>query len=728
MDMTRNEELNEQFRAKAKELVAQMTLDEKVSQTTNWAKAVDRLGIKAYNWWNEALHGVARAGVATVFPQAITTAGSFDEDLVEKIADIISTEGRAKYNEQQKYNDTDIYKGLTFWSPNINIFRDPRWGRGHETYGEDPYLTSRLGARFVEGIQGHDEKYMKAAACAKHFAVHSGPEDIRHSFNAEVSDEDLWETYLPAFKVLVEDAKVEAVMGAYNRTNGEACCASKTLLLDILRDMWNFKGHVTSDCWALKDMNEGHGLTKNLEDSAALAANNGCDVNCGNCFELLNLAIKDGKVSEERLDEMVVNLFTTRMKLGLLGEVNDNPYDKINYLSVDTDESRKFNLEVALQSMTLLENRENALPLDITKIKTLGVIGPNANSRRALVGNYEGTSSEYITVLEGIRRYIDKYAAHNKTEKPRVLYSEGCHLYKDRVENLGVANDRMSEVKTICNYSDAVIVVVGLDATLEGEEGDTGNQYGSGDKRDLKLPGNQQLILDTAIASGKPVIAVLMAGSAMQLQGAEEKVAAYLYAGYPGAQGGLAVAKILFGEKSPEGKLPITFYHEVDELPDFTDYAMKGRTYRYMEKDALYPFGYGLSYSPVEMTNARVTPDESKGCRSLKVAADLTNLGKYETAETLQVYVSVHRDGAPKWQLKGLKKIRLLPGELKHVETELPWEALGLHLGKNEVTVEGEVTVYVGTHQPDSRSAALTGTEPEKFEITVNDGKMTLMI
>ena len=550
------------------------------------------------------------------------------------------------------------------------------------------------------------------------------PEDIRHSFNAVVSDEDLWETYLPAFKVLVEDAKVEAVMGAYNRTNGEACCASRTLLIDILRDMWGFRGHVTSDCWALKDLNEGHGLTKDLEDSAALAANNGCDVNCGNCFELLNLAIKEGKVSEERLDEMVVNLFTSRMKLGILGEVNDNPFDKIDYMCVDTEENRRFNLKVALKSMTLLENRNNALPLDITGLKTIGVIGPNANSRRALVGNYEGTSSEYITVLEGIQRVTRKYAAHNNTEPVRVLYSEGCHLYKDRVENLGLADDRMSEVKTVCNYSDVVICVVGLDATLEGEEGDTGNQYGSGDKRDLKLPGNQQLVVDTAIASGKPVIIVLMAGSAMQLQGAEEKCAAYLYAGYPGAQGGLAVAKQLFGEASPEGKLPITFYHEVSELPEFTDYAMKGRTYRYMEKEALYPFGYGLSYSPVEMTNASVIPDESRECRVLKVSADLTNLGRYETAETLQVYVSVDREGAPKWQLNGLKKVSLLPGELKHVETELPWEAFGLHLGKNEVTVEGDVTVYVGTHQPDSRSEALTGTAPERFELSTARGRL----
>lgn len=717
MDVSKNEQLNLEYRKKAEELVAQMDLVEKVSQTTNWALAVDRLGIKAYNWWNEALHGVARAGVATVFPQAITMAGSFDEDMMEKVADTISTEGRAKYNQQQKYNDTDIYKGLTFWSPNINIFRDPRWGRGHETFGEDPYLTSRLGVRFVEGIQGHDEKYMKSAACAKHFAVHSGPEDIRHSFNAVVDDTDLFETYLPAFKALVKDAKVEAVMGAYNRTNGEACCASPRLLLDILRDTWGFKGHVTSDCWALKDLNEGHGITETLMESAAYAAKNGCDVNCGNCFQLLATAIEQGMLDEARLDEMVVNLFTTRMKLGLLGEVKDNPFDNITYLEVDSPEHQKLNLEVALKSMVLLENKDNFLPMDPAKLKTVGIIGPNANSRRALVGNYEGTASEYITVLEGIKDYLSDYAKANGTEPVRVLYSEGCHLYKDRVENLGTANDRMSEVKTICEYSDVVVVVVGLDATLEGEEGDTGNQYGSGDKRDLKLPGLQQEIVDTAIAGGKPVVLMLMAGSAMEMQGAEAKANAYLYAGYPGAQGGRAVAKILFGEASPEGKLPITFYHNIEELPEFTDYAMKNRTYRYMENEALYPFGYGLSYSPVEVANVDVKV--AGAGQPVVVNADMTNLGKMAAGETLQVYVAVHAEGAPKYQLKGLKKVHLLPGQMEHITLELPYEALGLHYGQDDVTVNADVTVYVGTHQPDSRSKELTGTEPVTFDFAI---------
>ena len=724
MELTKNKELQEKYREQAAQLVAQMTLMEKGSQTTNWALAVDRLGIKAYNWWNEALHGVARAGVATVFPQAITMACSFDEDLLGAIAEVISTEGRAKYNMQQKSNDTDIYKGLTFWSPNINIFRDPRWGRGHETYGEDPYLTSRLGVRFVEGLQGKDEKYLKAAACAKHFAVHSGPEDIRHSFNAEISEEDLYETYLPAFRALVCEAGVEAIMSAYNRVNGEACCASPTLLQKILRQDWGFAGHVTSDCWSLQDLHGGHGITKNALESAVLSAQNGVDVNCGECFKLLPEAVEKGMLPESRLDEMVTNLFTTRMKLGTLGEVSDNPFDAIDYLVVDCEEHKQLNLRAAAKSMVLLKNANGALPLDVNAIGTIGVIGPNANNRRALVGNYEGTASEYITVLEGIQKYVRDAAAATGSTPARVLYSEGCHLFKDRVEGLGVADDRLAEVRTVCEHSDVVVCVVGLDAGLEGEEGDAGNEYGSGDKKDLKLPGLQQHILDTAIESGKPVIVVLMTGSAMELQGAEEKVAAYLYAGYPGAQGGRAVAEILFGARSPQGKLPITFYRSTEELPDFTDYAMKGRTYRYMEQEALYPFGYGLSYNSVELANVALEVVEKEGEPAVKIDADFTNFGLLPGAETLQVYVAVHTENAPKWQLKGLRKVALQPSQMSHVTLEMPKEAFGLYHGKDEVTLEGDVTVYVGTHQPDNRSRELTGTECISFELSCNRGKL----
>ena len=436
------------------------------------------------------------------------------------------------------------------------------------------------------GLQGHDEDYLKAAACAKHFAVHSGPESVRHEFNAEVSEQDLRETYLPAFKACVQEGKVEAVMGAYNRTNGAPCCGNSYLLQDILRKEWGFEGHVTSDCWAIKDFHEGHLVTSTPVESVSMAMNNGCDLNCGNLFHFLTQAVENGMVDEKRLDEAVENLFMARMKLGVLDKKEENPFDKIPYTVVDSEEMRKLNREVARRSVVLLKNENHILPLDKKKLHTIGVIGPNADSRKALVGNYEGTSSRYITVLEGIEDYVG--------ENVRVLYSEGCHLYRDRTSNLAMEHDRDSEVRAVCEASDVVIAVVGLDATLEGEEGDTGNEYGSGDKPNLNLPGLQPDIIRIAKESGKPVIVVLLAGSAMALSWEDEHVDAILDGFYPGAQGGAAIAEILFGGANPEGKLPITFYQTTEELPEFTDYAMKGRTYRYMENEALYPFGYGF--------------------------------------------------------------------------------------------------------------------------------------
>lgn len=710
-DLTRNEKKIEEFRKQARDLVAQMTLAQKCRQTLSWAPAIEELGIKAYNWWNEGLHGVARAGVATVFPQAITMAGCFDEELIEKVADTISTEGRAKYNNQQKFNDTDIYKGLTFWSPNVNIFRDPRWGRGHETFGEDPYLTSRLGVSFVNGIQGHDENYMKAAACAKHFAVHSGPEDIRHSFNAEVSNTDLYETYLPAFKACVQEGKVEAVMGAYNRTNGDPCCGNKRLLQDILRNEWGFKGHVTSDCWAIKDFYEGHNVVDGPLEAAAMAMSNGCDLNCGNLFAYLEEAVKEGLVSEERLDEALVNLYTSRMKLGILGEGKDNPFDAIGFEQSDTPAARTFNRTVAEKSLVLLKN-DGLLPLKKEQLRTIGVVGPNANNRKALIGNYEGTSSRYVTVLEGIQDYVG--------DDVRVLYSEGCHLYKDRVENLGVVNDRISEVKGICELSDVMICCIGLDAGLEGEEGDMGNQYASGDKPNLNLPGIQSELLQTVIESGKPTIVVLLSGSALAVNYADEHAGAILYGGYPGAQGGHAIARALFGEVNPEGKLPITFYHSTEELPAFTDYSMKGRTYRYMTNEALYPFGYGLSYSRFELKDTAVSALELTA-DGVDVETTICNCGAMDGADVVQVYVKVCGEDTPNPQLKGFRKVFLKAGEEKRVKLHLPAEAFGLYdeTCKKKLT-EGECLIYVGCAQPDARSAKLTGvkTEPVSLRVT----------
>ena len=701
MELVFNRDKIKAYRQRAKELVEKMTLEEKVFQTLHNAPALKHLGIKAYNWWNEALHGVARAGVATVFPQAVGLAATFDEDFIEEVADAISTEGRAKFNMQQQYNDYDIYKGLTFWSPNVNIFRDPRWGRGHETFGEDPFLSARLGVRFTTGIQGHDANYLKAAACAKHFAVHSGPEDMRHSFNAVVTKQDLFETYLPAFKACVQEGKVEAVMGAYNRTNGEPCCGSKILLKDILRDQWGFEGHVVSDCWAIKDFHEYHKVTENAVESVALAMNNGCDLNCGNLFIYLIEAVQKGMVAEARLDEAVINLFTTRMKLGLFDGEEDSCYASITYDHVDTKEMKLLNQRAAEKSVVLLKNAGNLLPLDKNKYKTIGIIGPNANNRKALVGNYEGTASRYVTIAEGIQDYVK--------DDMRIFFSEGCHLFKEKISGLGLGFDRISEVKGVCEQSDLVIVCLGLDPGLEGEEGDQGNQYASGDKPDLKLPGIQEVVLKTVVESQKPCILVLLSGSALAINYAEEHVPAILQAWYPGAQGGHGIANVLFGEVSPEGKLPITFYKSAEELPEFTDYNMKGRTYRYMQNEALYPFGYGLSYTDFEFKDISVSSKELSSA-GIYLKGTVTNVGHYAGSEAVQVYIKALREDTPNAQLKALKKVYLKPGESQHIVFHLKLEDFALYNEEaQQIVEEGAYQVSFGGSQPEKRSEALTG-------------------
>lgn len=703
MSTTPYSKRQDEFLARAKKLVEQMTLEEKVFQTLHSAPAIERLGIKSYNWWNEALHGVARAGVATVFPQAIGLAASFDEELLKEVAEVVSTEGRAKFNMQQKYNDTDIYKGLTFWAPNVNIFRDPRWGRGHETFGEDPFLTSKLAVKFIKTMQG-DGEYMKTAACAKHFAVHSGPEDIRHSFDAIASLSDLHETYLPAFKACVEEAKVEAVMGAYNRTNGEPCCGSKTLLQDILRTEWKFKGHVVSDCWAIKDFHEHHKVTNSPVESVALAMNHGCDLNCGNIFIYLQKAVEDGLVDETRLDEAVMNLLVTRMKLGLF-EDEGTEFDQIEYKVVDNKEYCDFNKEVSKQTIVLLKNENRLLPLQKDKIKTLGVIGPNANNRRALVGNYEGTASEYVTVLEGIKAYVG--------EDVRVFYSEGCHMHKERVGGLGQRNDRLAEVKAVCDNSDVVIACMGLDSGLEGEEGDQGNEFASGDKSSLMLPGIQEEVLRTIYESGKPTVLILLSGSALAVNFADEHIPAIIQGWYPGAQGGNAIAEVLFGEASPAGKLPVTFYKSTEELPEFTDYAMSNRTYRYMKGEALYPFGYGLSYTDINVTKVTLDQQEIRKDSSVVINATIKNEGQMAGAEAIQLYIKCEREDAPNYSLKGLEKVFLQPNEEKNVVFTLDANAFALYDEEAYLKLyKGKYQIHVGTSQPDQRSIKLTGKKP----------------
>lgn len=706
-----NEERMKWCRERAKELVSRMTLEEKVFQTLYKAPPIKRLKLKGYNYWNEALHGVARAGVATVFPQAIGLAAVFDEEFAEEIAAATAAEGRAKYNAQQKHGDGDIFKGLTFWSPNVNIFRDPRWGRGHETFGEDPYLTSRMGVRFVKGLQGHDGKYMKTAACVKHFAVHSGPEDERHHFNAEVSRQDMRETYLPAFEACVREGRAEAVMGAYNAVNGSPCCGSRELLHDLLRAEWGFGGHVTSDCWAIKDIHEGHMVTAAPVESVALAMNSGCDLNCGNMYVHLLQAVEKGLVKEETIAEAVERLLTARMKLGMIDDEPDNVYQDIPYEVSDSIQMTELNLKAAKRCITLLKNN-GLLPLAVDKYKKIGVIGPNANNRKALVGNYEGTASRYITVLEGIQDYVG--------DRGRIFYSEGCHLYKDRMSNLAFHSDRISEVKAVCDESDVIIACLGLDAGLEGEEGDEGNQFASGDKPDLNLPGIQQEVLETIHASGKPVVLVLLTGSALCVKWADEHIRAILCGWYPGAQGGRAVAEAIFGEYSPEGRLPVTFYNTTEELPDFRDYSMKGRTYRYMEQKALYPFGYGLGYTEFFLTDIHIDSSDISNNESIAISMTLQNKGGMPGAEAIQIYVKAMRENTPNAQLKGLRKIMLQPGEKETLCMTLPYEAFGLYDGEGNFIVEkGSYEIYVGTSQPDARSIELTGKKPCVFPVNI---------
>ena len=695
-------------RKKAKELVSKMTLMEKAAQLRYDAAPVSRLGVPTYNYWNEALHGVARAGVATMFPQAIGMAAAFDEDAMERVGDIIATEGRAKYNEYSKHDDRDIYKGLTFWSPNVNIFRDPRWGRGHETYGEDPYLTSRLGVRFVEGIQGGGP-VMKAAACAKHYAVHSGPEAIRHEFDAEVSMKDMWETYLPAFEALVKEADVEAVMGAYNRTNGEPCCGHKYLMEEVLRGKWEFDGHYTSDCWAIKDFHENHQVTKNARESAALALKCGCDVNCGNTYLHLLGAVEDGLITEEDITVAAERLLTSRFLMGLF---DGSEYDDIPYEAVECREHLEEALNMARKGSVLLKN-DGVLPLDKSKLKTIGVVGPNADSRAALIGNYHGTASRYITVLEGIQDEVG--------DDVRVLFSEGCHLEKDRVENLAWSQDRISEAVITAEHSDVVIICVGLDETLEGEEGDAGNSDASGDKKDLHLPKVQEELIEKVTAVGKPTIVVLMAGSAIDLNYAEEHCNAVLMAWYPGARGGRAVADILFGNVSPSGKLPITFYKDLEDLPEFTDYSMKNRTYRYMEQEALYPFGYGLTYGDTEVKEAKVLGEVTKES-DIRVEVSLKNVGETDTDEVVQIYIKDldSKLAVPNHNLCAFKRISLKAGEEKTVEMTVPNRAMSVVDEEGERHIDSKnFKLFVGFSQPDERSRRLTGKETVEIPVTL---------
>ncbi|MBE6901249.1 MAG: glycoside hydrolase family 3 protein [Ruminococcaceae bacterium] len=689
MELYKNTELTAQQRAEA--LCDTLTTEQQAEQLRYDAPAIPQAGLPAYNWWNEGLHGVARAGTATVFPQAIGLAATFDADLINRIAEIISVEARAKYNAAQKQGDCDIYKGLTLWSPNINIFRDPRWGRGHETYGECPYLTARLGVEFVKGLQG-DGKHLRTAACAKHFAVHSGPEAQRHEFDACPSPKDMEETYLPAFKALVE-AGVEGVMGAYNRVNGEPSCASR-YLMGKLRE-WGFDGYFVSDCWAINDFHAHHKVTETPEQSAAMALKAGCDINCGSTYLKMLDALAQGLVDEEDIRRACVHALRTRIRLGQLDKTE---YDDIPYSVISCAEHKSVALEAAESSAVLLKNN-GILPLDPEKVRTIAVIGPNADSREALVGNYNGTADRYITFLQGIQDCFNG----------RVIYAEGCHLFRDRCQGLGQAGDRYAEAVSAAENADVVIACVGLDATLEGEEGDTGNEFASGDKPDLLLPESQRVLLQKLKATGKPLVIVLAAGSAINV---ETDCDALLDMWYSGQNGGKALGNILFGRTSPSGKLPVTFYKNADKLPDFCDYSMKNRTYRYCSDDnVLYPFGYGLTYSRVVCSSLSYADGVA--------AVTVRNVGTSFTEDVVQLYIKGYGDDdVPNHSLCGFARVSLEAGESKNIEIPVAASAFETVHEDGTRSVSGSrFMLYAGTSQPDAISESLTGAICARAEI-----------
>lgn len=675
------------FEARVKDLIDRMTPEEKLSQLLHKAAGIPRLAIPEYDWWNEALHGVARAGTATVFPQAIGLAAVFDEELIYKTACIISDEARAKYHAAVKIGNRERYFGLTFWSPNINIFRDPRWGRGQETYGEDPYLTSRLGVAFIKGLQGDDKKYLKTAACAKHFAVHSGPDPDRLTFDAKVNDKDLRDTYLPAFEAAVKEADVESVMSAYNRVNGVPASASKELLDGILRREWKFKGHVVSDCSAIENIYLSHKSAASPEDAAVMAIKAGCDINC--CLEkcetsriTLKKAFAEGKLSSKDLDAPLTRLFMTRMKLGMFDPDEKVPYTRIPEDTLDCAKHKVFSLEMSRASMVLLKN-DGVLPMDIRKINSICVTGPNADEMEVLLGNYAGTPSNPVTPLKALQR-----------TGIEINHSKGCGLTDPSKQGFVAAIEDAKK-------SDVIVFCGGLSPKIEGEECDTGGF----ERSELGLPGVQSELLEELKKTGKPVILVLLSGSALSVD--PTKAGAIIQAWYPGQSGGDAVADVIFGRYNPAGRLPVTVYKSSKDLPDFRDYSMENRTYRYFKGDVLFPFGFGLSYTKFAYSDLKI--GAFSRTKPVLVSVKVENTGGLAGDEVVQVYVKDIKATCrvPKHSLAGFRRVSLKPGESKIVSFKLQPQQFSVVTEKGKRVIEpGEFLIYAGGVQPGYECAS----------------------
>jgi beta-glucosidase len=710
--------------ARVKDLVSRLSLAEKIQQMRNGAAAIPRLGIPSYDFWSECLHGVARSGTATVFPQAIGMAATWDTNLVQEEADVIATEARAKHNDYVAKHDGDSarYYGLTFWTPNINIFRDPRWGRGQETYGEDTFLTARLAVSFIRGLQGDDPNYIKAMACAKHFAVHSGPESERHVFDVEPSERDFYETYLPQFEAAVREGKVGAVMGAYNSVYGKPACANPLLLTELLRNEWGFDGHVVSDCGAIYDIFANHKFTTTSEEAAADAVKAGDDLCCGTDYNSLTRAVKDGLISETQIDTAVSRLFKSRFQLGLFDPPEKVPFAQIPISENNTPEHEALALKVARESIVLLKN-DGVLPLNRAKIKRIAVIGANADSVPVLLGNYNGTPSHPVTILEGIEQAANPiseatYAngeityGNFKAEpgaEMEIIYAQGCPLALPTNSPGEIKTEDWKDAIEAASSADVVIYVGGISPKLEGEEMKVNfDGFRGGDRTRIELPQQQTELLKALRETGKPVVFVNCSGSAIAMPWEAKNLPAILQAWYPGEQGGRAVAEVLFGDENPAGRLPITFYRSTDDLPAFENYSMSNRTYRYFNGTPLFAFGHGLSYTKFNYTDARLNAKNFNADDTIKISFTLKNSGKRDGDEVAQVYFR-HVHSAvpqPKLALCGFARVHLPKNQTARVTLEIPAERFRYwDTAKKQYAVEpGDYELLVGAASDDIRA------------------------
>ena len=656
------------FERRVNDLVGRMTLEEKVSQMKDVAPAIERLGIPEYNWWNEALHGVARSGLATSFPQAIGLAATWDDSLIFQMATVISDEARAKHHEYVRAGSRQRYQGLTFWSPNINLFRDPRWGRGQETYGEDPFLTGRLAVQFIRGMQGDDPKYLKTVATVKHFAVHSGPEPERHSFDAVVSERDLRESYLPHFAAGIREGGAYSLMCAYNRVDGKAACGSDMLLEGILRGEWGFSGYVVSDCGAIDDIYLRHKVVATGAEAATLAVKTGTDLECGRVYTNLVDAVKQGLITEQEIGTAVKRLFLARFKLGMFDSPDRVRWAQIAYGVLDRPTHRELARRVARESIVLLKNAGGVLPLR-KDLGILAVLGPNADQWRMLLGNYNGMPADPVSPLRGIREAVGRGT--------RVLYARGADLADGfpGTDGPSVPAETLAvEAVKAARQADAVVLFLGLTARLEGEEMRVELEgFRGGDRTRIDLPAAQERLLERIVAVGKPTVLVLLNGSALAVSWAQQHVPAIVEAWYPGQAGGTAIADVLFGDYNPGGRLPVTFYKSVDDLPPFDDYRMEGRTYRFFKGTPLYPFGYGLSYTSFAYKQLRTSAGTLRADDTLTVRVDVTNTGQREGDEVVQLYVRHlgSRVTRPREDLRGYRRVTLRPRETRTVQFPL---------------------------------------------------------